>query len=135
MKDSTLTASLLDQPIIRRLQQRLDSVREAELELALPLSLPPVRHSGRPGGPRHDDSHYLPWAVNYAQLVADGERHPIKILAAQVQRSTNHVRDQIHKCRVRGLLTPSERGRVEGRLTEKALELWDKDQRQGEPPQ
>ena len=78
----------------------------------------------RPGRAGRDDRFYIPWALRYDQKVAEGSRKPVSELAQEGGfGSRDSVRDVIHECRVRQLLTKAAPGRPGGRLTAKARAL------------
>lgn len=124
ISQSALTSTILDQSILKRLHQKLIEVRPEVLHPDLPIPLPFVRHSGKPGGTRRDDCFYLPWALRYVELIDAGETHPNKALADQFKCKPAHVRDQLNQCRTRGLITKPGQGRSGGTLTKKGIDLW-----------
>lgn len=74
-----------------------------------------ARRTGRKGTPDED---YLVFAQLYHQAKARPSKTPVRDVANQLGWATrDKVRDLIHQCRVRGLLT------ADGRLTNYALEL------------
>jgi hypothetical protein len=93
----------------------------------------------RPGRGGRPDSYYLIWAQAYVERLAAGSRRPIKDLAERPPRaikgyvstgdrvSEATVRDIIHECRERGLLTPAPKGRPGGELTAKAMRMLERE--------
>lgn len=77
----------------------------------------------RPGRGGHEDEFYVPWAVAYAKKLATLSRSPIKDIAADHSLDASQVRDLIHEARRRDLLTPVDKGRAGGKLTDKARSL------------
>jgi hypothetical protein len=77
----------------------------------------------RPGRRGHDDAYYLPIAARYVELIEQGVRKPVDQIADERGDRPTQVRDLVHQCRTRGLLTRGTRGRPSGTLTEKALRL------------
>ena len=90
-----------------------------------------VTSESKPGRKGRSDDHYLPIAIRYADLIAQGDRSPVETLASQLKLRPAQARDLIHEARVRGLLTKGQRGRAGGVLTEKALEIVNKGGRRG----
>src|SRR5215472_13837215 len=70
----------------------------------------PRRATGR------DDRFYAALAAEYTTVIASGERHPVKALAARRGESPAHIRDWLHEARVRGLLSPAAQVGVPGGL-------------------
>jgi len=94
-------------------------------------------HPRRPGRAGRSDRYYVAWAVAYLERVAAGSRHPIKDLAADppihiegvlagrggITEAT--VRDVLHQARRRRLLTKPPQGKAGGRLTARAIRIFD----------
>lgn len=78
---------------------------------------------GRPGRAGRDDLELLPWAVRYADKVAGGSTAPVAELADEHGLTRARVRDLVHECRRRELLSGGARGRSSGGLTAKATNL------------
>jgi hypothetical protein len=83
----------------------------------------------RPGRVGHDDAYYLPWAVEYDKR--SRSKSPIADIAAAHGRKPEQVRDLIFRARRRGLLTDTEPGRAEGKLTAKARRLLEETKGKG----
>jgi hypothetical protein len=69
---------------------------------------------------RHDARYFATWAAHYARA-AEGSPRPIAELAEKFDMKRDQVRDVIHACRERGMLTKGTPGAVSGELTDKAL--------------
>src|SRR5215472_1480727 len=77
----------------------------------------PRRATGR------DDRFYAALAAEYTTVIASGERHPVKALAARRGESSAHIRDWLHEARVRGLLSLAQPGVAGGLLLPAARAL------------
>lgn len=74
-----------------------------------------------------DDEAYAALAMEYSFLVEDGNRSPVKALAAREGGSAGTWANRIAEARRRGFLTPVKPGEAGGGVTETALRVlgWD----------
>jgi hypothetical protein len=74
-----------------------------------------------------DDRAYAELALEYSFIVEDGNRSPVKALAAREGGSAGTWANRIAEARRRGFLTPVKPGEAGGGITEAALRLlgWD----------
>ena len=74
-----------------------------------------------------DDRAYADLALEYSFLVEDGNRSPVKALAAREGGSAGTWANRIAEARRRGFLTPVKPGEAGGGVTEAALRVlgWD----------
>lgn len=74
-----------------------------------------------------DDRAYADLALEYSFLVEDGNRSPVKALAAREGGSTGTWANRIAEARRRGFLTPVKPGEAGGGITGAALRVlgWD----------
>ncbi len=74
-----------------------------------------------------DDRAYAELALEYSFLVEDGNRSPVKALAAREGGSAGTWANRIAEARRRGFLTPVKPGEAGGGITEAALRVlgWD----------
>ena len=99
------------------------AARQQEQLFGIPQDLPVPTRVGRRG---RDDLYYARWAAAYADALADSPR-PVAALAAAHNLSPSQIRNLIHACRRRGLLTASPPGRPGGDLTPRAVQLLKED--------
>lgn len=112
-----LSPEFLTSAVLRSVRLR-DVINGANtvLKLFKPGPLPqPGRQ--RPGS----DRYYAAWAAQYVALA--GSRRPIADLADKTGKTRDQVRDLIHLCRVKGMLTKGRPGSPGGELTELAREV------------
>lgn len=131
---------LLGEPITATLLRRLkfsESVREAkqsskEWETSgFGGGQPAVDHLSkldamldrRRGAARLDDLYYATVAVAYVEAFDGGSTSPLVDLADRLLISHATARNHVREARLRGLLSPTVRGKGGGVLTAKALEL------------
>jgi hypothetical protein len=103
---------------------RVRSEHERRLIPRLAKRLPPGQPE-RPGKAGRDDRFYLPWAIAYAEALAEDKtsRAPVEAVARKFGVSRTHARDMISQARRRRLLPHASQGRAGGQLTQKALDL------------
>jgi hypothetical protein len=94
--------------------------RGAETNLRL---RPGLRSATVHPGKATPDRDYLRYAVRFAELIANGERHYREQMAQEFELTPEQVRERIRECRKRELLTPATSGRATGTLTPKAQQL------------
>ena len=80
----------------------------------------------RVGRRGRDDVYYARWAAAYVDALARSPR-PAADLAARHSLSASQIRNLMHACRRRGLLTASPPGRPGGELTPRAVQLLEED--------
>jgi len=97
--------------------QIFDSILDAVERL-----LAPFRTNARGSQQRRPESAYAALAARYVQLVAAGERHPGKVLAAELGMSPVTLAQRIREARSEPLsmLTEARPGAAGGALTERA---------------
>jgi len=86
------------------------------------------RHPGRRGRP---DIFYAKLAQDYVTLLAQGERHPVRVLAQDLRSgkkgnewwTDETLRQLLVEARRRGLLSPAPSGRAGGHLTAKSKRM------------
>lgn len=83
---------------------------------------PDLSVATRVGRRGRDDLYYARWAAAYVDALASSPR-PAAALAAAHSLSPSQIRNLIHACRRRGLLTASPPGRPGGELTPRAIQL------------
>jgi hypothetical protein len=88
----------------------------------LDVDLTEFARNRRPGRSGRPDVFYARLAAEYVELLSTSST-PTKDLARRHNYSPTSMRDYLNQARVRGLLTPSQRGRAGGELTEKAMRL------------
>jgi hypothetical protein len=99
------------------------SVRVAAAQhKALFGSAPDLSVGRRVGRAGRDDLYYAQWAAAYVAALAQSP-HPVDDLAAQHNRSASQIRNLVHACRKRKMLTAAPPGRAGGELTARAIEL------------
>jgi len=76
----------------------------------------------RVGRRGRDDRYYAEWAAAYVDALARSAR-PVEDLARRHNLSPSQVRNLMHACRRRGMLTASPPGRAGGELTPRATQL------------
>jgi hypothetical protein len=87
---------------------------------------PDLSVTTRVGRRGRDDLYYARWAVAYVEALARSAR-PIEDLAARHNLSASQIRNLMHACRRRGMLTASPPGRAGGELTPRAIALLKED--------
>lgn len=70
--------------------------------------------------------YYARWAAAYADALARSPQ-PVADLAARHNLSPSQIRNLMHACRRRGMLTASPPGRAGGELTQRAVQLLKED--------
>ncbi|MGE5763267.1 MAG: hypothetical protein ACM3ZF_05145 [Mycobacterium leprae] len=88
---------------------------------------PDLAVSTRVGRRGRDDRYYAGWAAAYVEALTRSP-NPIHELSHRHHLSDSALRNLMHACRRRGLLTPSPRGRAGGELTPKARRLLEESQ-------
>jgi hypothetical protein len=88
----------------------------------LPADAPDLSVSHRVGRRGKDDKFYARWAAEYA-AACTRSGHPVAEMAARHHLSASQVRNLVHACRNRKMLTASPPGRAGGELTARAIEL------------
>jgi len=83
---------------------------------------PDLTVTTRVGRRGRDDGYYARWAAAYTEALARSPR-PVGDLAARHNLSASQIRNLIHACRRRGMLTASPPGRPGGELTPRAVQL------------
>lgn len=120
--DGGVTTKLLRQ---LRTNDLVTSLRAAARQCEGYLGFTPdLRANTRVGKRRRDtDVQYAEWAQAYVDALIKSTT-PIVTLSHQSGLSVSRVRNLIHSCRQRGMLTsPEESGRAGGKLTEKAIKV------------
>ena len=104
-----------------RTGELLAALRAAQRQVsALAPEVPPnLAVSSRAGRRGPPDRYYAEWAAAYTEALARSA-HPVDDPAAQYHLSPSQVRNIIHACRKRGMLTVSPPGRAGGGLTLRA---------------
>ena len=77
------------------------------------------RRVGRAG---RDDQYYARWAAEYADALTTSG-NPVAEMAKRHHLSASQIRNLMHACRKRGMLTAAPRGRAGGELTPRAIAL------------
>lgn len=85
-------------------------------------SAPDLSVSTRVGRRGREDHYYAGWAAEYASALTRSG-HPVAELAARHHLSASQVRNLMHACRRRGMLTAAPPGRAGGELTPVAVAL------------
>jgi hypothetical protein len=88
----------------------------------LPSDAPDLSVNHRVGRRGRDDRFYARWAAEYAAALTRSG-HPVAELSARHNLSASQVRNLVHACRKRGMLTAAPPGRPGGELTARATEL------------
>jgi hypothetical protein len=83
---------------------------------------PDLDVSHRAGRRGRDDLYYARWAAEYADALTRSG-NPVTELAARHHLSASQVRNLMHACRKRKMLTAAPSGRAGGELTARAIEL------------
>jgi hypothetical protein len=83
---------------------------------------PDLSVTTRVGRRGRDDLYYARWAAEYADALTRSG-NPVAELAARHHLSASQVRNLMHACRKRKMLTPAPPGRAGGKLTARAIEL------------
>jgi hypothetical protein len=78
---------------------------------------------GRRGRPGLDDRYYAEVAQAYVRLIAGGSTAPVRDLAGEMNVADTTARNHVREARRRGILTKTERGKLGGVLTARAIEL------------
>lgn len=119
-----------DEPDTGRLPDVIVACRDladrfTQLSNVIEKHLTPWRTSTRGQGARRPETSYAALAARYVELVNTGERHPAKVLAAELGMSPVTVSQRIREARTQplGLLTDATHGAAGGMLTEKAKRL------------
>ena len=118
--DAGITTRMLREirtgPLIRALR-----VAERQFE-SLGWSEPDLTVGHRVGRAGRDDRFYARWAAEYAEALTRSG-HPVAEMAERHDLSASQVRNLVHACRKRGMLTASPSGRAGGELTARAIDL------------
>lgn len=83
---------------------------------------PDLSVTTRVGRRGRDELYYARWAAEYVDALARSPR-PVEDLAARHNLSASQIRNLMHACRRRGMLTASPPGRAGGDLTPRAIAL------------
>jgi hypothetical protein len=83
---------------------------------------PDLSVSERVGRRGRDDRFYARWAAEYADALTRSG-NPVAEMAARHDLSPSQVRNLVHACRKRDMLTAAPPGRAGGELTARAIEL------------
>lgn len=83
---------------------------------------PDLSVNTRVGRRGRDDLYYARWAAAYTDALTRSAR-PVADLATRHHLSPSQIRNLMHACRRRGLLTASPPGRPGGQLTSRAISL------------
>lgn len=126
-----------------RLAQKEAAQEERMFESAPPsfqrFAWPLERDRRRPGPKGWPDQHYAKIAAAYVDALAGGSRRPVNDATEFLKKqglpySKDRIRDAVSEARRRGLLTPAQRGRAGGRLTDRAQKLLEKERLVGPSP-
>ena len=85
-------------------------------------SAPDLSVGHRVGRAGRDGLYYARWAGEYADALTRSG-NPVAEMAARHHLSASQVRNLVHACRKRGMLTAAPPGRAGGELTARAIEL------------
>ncbi len=88
----------------------------------VPDAAPDLSVSERVGRRGRDDRFYARWAAEYADACTRSG-HPVAEMAARHHLSASQIRNLVHACRKREMLTDSPPGRAGGELTARAIKL------------
>ena len=88
----------------------------------LPGDVPDVSVSYRVGRRGRDDRFYARWAAEYADALTRSP-NPVAEMAGRHHLSPSQVRNLVHACRNKKMLTAAPPGRAGGELTARAIEL------------
>jgi hypothetical protein len=88
----------------------------------LPDGAPDLSVSERVGRRGRDDRFYARWAAEYADALSRSP-NPIAEMAGRHHLSPSQVRNLVHACRNKKMLTAAPPGRAGGELTARAIEL------------
>ena len=88
----------------------------------LPDAAPDLSVSERVGRRGRDDRFYARWAAEYADALSRSP-NPIAEMAGRHHLSPSQVRNLVHACRNKKMLTAAPPGRAGGELTARAIEL------------
>jgi hypothetical protein len=88
----------------------------------VPDSAPDLSVSERVGRRGRDDLYYARWAAEYADALTRSP-NPVAELAGQHHLSASQVRNLVHACRKKEMLTAAPAGRAGGELTARAIKL------------
>jgi hypothetical protein len=88
----------------------------------LPDTAPDLSVSERVGRRGRDDRFYARWAAEYADALTRSP-NPVAEMAARHHLSASQVRNLVHACRKKDMLTAAPPGRAGGELTARAIEL------------
>jgi hypothetical protein len=124
MPESGITTRMLRQ---LRTGELIASLRTAaRLSEQLFGQAPDLTVTTRVGRRGRDDQYYARWAAAYVEALGRSPR-PVEDLAARHNLSASQIRNLMHACRRRGMLTASPRGRAGGELTERTIALLQED--------
>ena len=99
------------------------AARQSSRYFGVSPELPVPTRVGRRG---RDEMYYARWAAAYADALARSPQ-PVADLAARHNLSPSQIRNLMHACRRRGMLTASPPGRAGGELTQRAVQLLKED--------
>jgi len=115
----------------------LREIRTGQLLAALRAATAQARHyagrapdlsiATRVGRRGRDKTYYALWAAEYAEALTRSPK-PVAELAARHYLSPSQIRNLMHACRVRGMLTPAPPGQAGGKLTPAAIALLEAEQ-------
>jgi hypothetical protein len=88
----------------------------------VPDAAPDLSVSERVGRRGRDDRFYARWAAEYADALTRSP-NPVAEMAARHHLSASQVRNLVHACRKKDMLTAAPPGRAGGELTARAIEL------------
>jgi hypothetical protein len=88
----------------------------------LPDTAPDLSVSERVGRRGRDDRFYARWAAEYADALTRSP-NPVAEMAGRHHLSASQVRNLVHACRNKEMLTAAPPGRAGGELTARAIEL------------
>jgi hypothetical protein len=92
------------------------------LSFVLPDTAPDPSVSERVGRRGRDDRFYARWAAEYADALTRSP-NPVAEMAGRHHLSPSQVRNLVHACRNKKMLTAAPPGRAGGELTARAIEL------------
>jgi hypothetical protein len=88
----------------------------------MPDAAPDLSVSERVGRRGRDDRFYARWAAEYADALTRSP-NPVAEMAGRHHLSPSQVRNLVHACRNKKMLTAAPSGRAGGELTARAIEL------------
>jgi hypothetical protein len=100
----------------------LAALRAATRQVVALTGAPDLDVSHRAGRRGRDDLYYARWAAEYADALTRSG-NPVAEMAGRHHLSASQVRNLVHACRKRKMLTAAPPGRAGGELTARAIEL------------